>query len=371
MKKEKSSDRILFLLHMPPPVHGSSMVGQFIKESNLVNQQFDARYINLLASKTVNDSGKFGLAKIVGLIKTVFHLVKELAFHRPKLCYLALTSTGAAFYRDVLLVTIIKLFGVKLVYHMHNKGVSRFQDHPLHRFFYRFVFKNTPAILLARSLYKDIEAFVPEENVYILPNGIPDNSFLPIERNQNDIVNILFLSNLIESKGVFVLLEALSEFKKENLSFRTTLIGGEGDISKKELTAKIANLNLKQEVVYKGKRFGEEKGEEFSKADIFAFPTYYPNECFPLVLLEAMQHKLPIVTTFEGGIPDMVEDGKNGFLVEQKDADKLAEKLKYLILNPEIRASMGEHGYKNYLENYTLNTFEKRFIKIMIELTSK
>ena len=72
-----------------------------------------------------------------------------------------------------------------------------------------------------------------------------------------------------------------------------------------------------------GRKYEKEKEETFAKADIFAFPTYYNNECFPLVLLEAMQHSLPVVSTFEGGIPDIVDEGEAGFLVAQKNAEKL------------------------------------------------
>lgn len=52
--------------------------------------------------------------------------------------------------------------------------------------------------------------------------------------------------------------------------------------------------------IYQGKMFGKEKSGLLQKADVFVFPTYYDNECFPVVLLEAMQHKLPVVTTNEG-----------------------------------------------------------------------
>jgi glycosyltransferase involved in cell wall biosynthesis len=77
-----------------------------------------------------------------------------------------------------------------------------------------------------------------------------------------------------------------------------------------------------------------------------------------------MQYSLPIVTTYEGGLPDMVENGVTGFLVPQHNTEALAEKLEILIQNPMIRLQMGNVGYQKYENKYTLEIFEKRIVEI-------
>ena len=71
--------KILFLLHIPPPVHGSSMVGKFIRESKLINNNFHCDYLNLLASNKVSDTGKISFNKVIGFmaawLKLFFKLV--------------------------------------------------------------------------------------------------------------------------------------------------------------------------------------------------------------------------------------------------------------------------------------------------------
>jgi glycosyltransferase involved in cell wall biosynthesis len=89
-----------------------------------------------------------------------------------------------------------------------------------------------------------------------------------------------------------------------------------------------------------------------------------------LVNLEAMQFSLPIVTTFEGGIPDVVDNEVTGFLVPQKNIDILAEKLEILIQNPDLRQQMGEAGRKRYEEKFTLDKFERRMVEILGEVIS-
>ncbi len=106
--------------------------------------------------------------------------------------------------------------------------------------------------------------------------------------------------------------------------------------------------------------------------DILVFPTYYYNETFGLVNLEAMQLSLAIVTTNEGGIPDVVKDGENGFVCKRKDAESLALALEKLITNPSLRKQMGERGYTRYKEKFTLTAFERKFIEVMkISINSK
>ncbi|MBO6573740.1 MAG: glycosyltransferase family 4 protein [Balneola sp.] len=360
------NQKVLFILHIPPPVHGSSMVGQFIKQSKRINSEFSARYLNLLASKDVSDSGKVSLVKISSFVKIWFILLKELIKYKPDLCYLAITCRGHAFFRDVLLIFLLKLFRVNLIYHMHNKGVSEVQEYFIYNFFYHLVFKGSNVILLSKFLYPDIEKYVAKEQIYICPNGIPEiEQFKLISNEQSNKVRILFLSNLIETKGVKILLEACNKLKDKSIEFECIYIGGEGDISSDQINAEIQSMNLSDCVTYMGKKYGKEKEQEFTKADIFAFPTFYEKECFPLVLLEAQQHSLPIISTYEGGIQDIVESGKNGYLVPQRDVDELTNKLELLIQKPEIRTQMGNSARNNYIKKFTLERFENRMLEIL------
>lgn len=355
----------LFLLHLPPPVHGSSMVGGWIRESDLLNSKFNCRYINLLASTEVSQSGKVTFKKLYSMILTLVTLLKLLFLKKPDFCYLALTTTGIGFYRDSLFVLILRIFRVKRVYHLHNKGVQIAANNMLNTFLYRFVFEKAKVIILSKLLYKDISKFVHFSNVYICPNGIPkldvDFEISSLARKE---INILFLSNLIESKGVILLLEACSNLLKLNYKFKCIFIGGEGDISEESFLSQVRRLNLEGVVSYEGRKYGHDKEKYFLKSDIFVFPTKYKNETFGLVNLEAMQYSLPIISTFEGGIPDVIEDGKTGFLI-QPNVDELTDKISYLIDNKSVRCVMGEEGRKRYLEFFTLDHFEKNITNII------
>ena len=354
-------------MHLPPPVHGSSIVGGFINESTLINNVFISKYINLGTSKSIDEIGKNGFAKIITYFKIILRVFKELTVFKPDIVYLAMTAKGVAFYKDMVIAFLAKLFGRQLVIHFHNKGVSDNQNKWFDNLLYKFVFKNTKVILLSKYLYPDIKKYVKEEDVYYCPNGIPDIDLKEVHTiNKNDSVQLLFLSNLIESKGVYVLLDALNALKSKGIKFNCNFVGGIGDINEAYFNNRVASLQLQACVNYLGKKFEQEKMVIFKQSDIFVHPSY--SDCFPLVLLEASQFKLPLVSTFEGAIPEIIEDGLNGYLVPKNNSMALAEKLEVLIKDEDLRKIMGKAAFNKYNKEYTLSTFEKTMCSILQEI---
>jgi glycosyltransferase involved in cell wall biosynthesis len=360
--------KVLFVLHLPDPVHGSSIVGQYIRDSKIINANFDTAFINLSTSKTLDEIGKNPIVKISRYIRIVLKVINNLIRHEPEIVYLAITAKGVGFYKDMLIAMLAKIFGKKLVLHYHNKGVSLKQHLLFYDFMYRCLFKNTRVILLSKRLYYDIEKYVDKTKVFYCPNGIPYSNF---EYKMSSIIitdkvpKLFFLSNLIESKGVYVLLEALKILNAIGVKFECNFVGGEGDISGAMLNSKISDYNLGHCVSYLGKKYNDHKYEAFLKSDIFVLPSHYHNECFPLVLLEAMMFRLPIISTSEGAIPDLVQDGETGFVVRKQDPEHLAKKILILINNPSLRKLMGQNGYEKFRINYTLEIFEMRLTKIL------
>ncbi len=364
---EKKS--ILFILHLPPPVHGSSMVGKAIKESELINSSFECRYINLLMSRTISETGKLDVAKTFRFIGVWLSLLAQIIKKKPDICYLALTATGAAFYKDFLLVILLRIFRIKRVYHLHNKGIRENQRKKMNEILYQFVFHNSSVILLTKHLNNEVEIFVKASNIYICPNGINDcaeNSF-PRLKQYGKPIKILFLSNLNVSKGIYVLLKACEILQENGVDFECNFVGAEGDLNTAQFNEMVTQKQLALRVNYLGKKYGKEKDDIFLAADIFVHPT--SNDCFPLVVLEAMCASLPVISTFEGGIPDMVENTLTGFLIPANNPEALAEKLAILIKNPELLERMGKAGREKYENEFKQEIFEQNFNNILHRLT--
>ena len=112
---------------------------------------------------------------------------------------------------------------------------------------------------------------------------------------------------------------------------------------------------------------GSEKKELFEQADVFVFPTYYPPEGHPWVIIEAMAAKLPVVSTRHAAIPESVFHRRNGILVEKQDPDSIATALIELAKNTGLRTRMGEESRKLYEELFT----EKSMVLNMSHAFSK
>ena len=116
--------------------------------------------------------------------------------------------------------------------------------------------------------------------------------------------------------------------------------------------------------IYLGKKYGVEKNEEYRKSDVFVFPSL--NEAFPLVNLEAMEFKLPIVASDVGGVTAEVQDGVNGFICEPGNTDAFVESISKLLDDSELRKRMGEMGYKKFKKQFTVGKFEERLAEILL-----
>ena len=349
--------KILFIVPLPPPVHGSSIVSQCIKNSKVIQERFDCDFINLSTSRQIDEIGTISAVKLWRFFASYFILIYKLLFRKYDLCYLAITCYGIGFLKDAPFVIICKIFRRKIVIHQHNKGMSRYVDRIFYKWLFTLVYQNTNVILLSWKLYEDIVKIVKREQVFICPNGIPFEMNKPIQRS-NSIPQLLFLSNLMETKGVFILLDACKSLHESGYKFTCKFVGGETkEINSKKFSEEVKKRSLESCVSYVGRKYGKEKIKEFITSDIFVQPTY--DDCFPLTLLEAMQLNLPVISTDQGAIAEMIEDGKTGLICKTKNSEDLVIKIKQLFDNPQLRLQFGNAGYDRFMTKYTLAHFEE------------
>ena len=359
--------RLLFIVPLPPPVHGSAMVSQNIMDSRLIQNAFHCEFVNLSTSRKLDEIGKKSPMKIFRFIHAYWQVFYKLLLHHYDLCYLAITCHGIGFLKDAPFVLLCKSLGGKVVIHQHNKGMSRYVDRIPFNGLLKVVYEGTNVILLSWKLYSDIARIVRKEQVWICPNGMDGLPDVKEKREAHSVPQILFLSNLAESKGVYVLLDACKMLQEKGIAFTCHLVGAESkEISRKTLGKEITRRGLEERVIYHGPQYGKDKERFFQEADIFVQPTF--EDCFPLTIIEAMQHGLPVVATSEGAIPDMVLHEETGYVCEPKNAFQLAKYLEKLLNNNELRQQMGRNGCCRYKEMFTLEAFERNLRCILSDM---
>lgn len=371
MKKDHRK-KILCIAQLPPPVHGASMMNNYVVNSDVLNRNYTLEVINLQFAKSLEDIDNFSFRKIWRTGFYALKLLNKLIFFNPDLVYFPFSPLGFAFYRDFGYALMVKIFRKKMVLHFHVKGINkRSENSKFYEYLYRFIFRNTSIIYLTKGLSKDIKN-VYKSDPFIIPNGIPwISSATEKKRVQDNVPVILYLSNYKETKGIVVLIEALQLLMKQHKSFKARLVGAPSDLNIEDLNTMIREKKLTAHVTVTGPKYDLDKHDEFRNADIFIFPTFYKKESFPLVILEAMQYKLPVISTFEGGIPDIIIDHETGFLVEKRNPQMLASKITELIDDQQLRKRMGEKGYERFKNNYSISHFENNLYHTFEELLNK
>jgi glycosyltransferase involved in cell wall biosynthesis len=236
-------------------------------------------------------------------------------------------------------------------------GIKENANIIFYKYMYKYVFNNSDVIYITNLIADDIKP-VFNGNIHIVNNGIQDyfSSYKIENIKTNHKINILFVSNLIKIKGHDTFLQALAILNNKNIPLYGYIIGAESEFSQENLCQMIDKQALHNIVSYVGPKYNHEKLYYYAKSDIFIMPTRH--EVFPGVVLEAMQFGIPVIATNVGGIPEIIDDGINGFIVDKDNPSQIAHKIELLINDKMLRKKMGESAREKFLKNYTFSKYE-------------
>ena len=207
---------------------------------------------------------------------------------------------------------------------------------------------------------KELKDKFPRKKYFVFPTFTDIDIFL----NEKDTVfkkYILTVAVLSPIKSTETLIDAFSRIRRQFPEFKL-IIAGDGP-SLENLKLKVKNKKLQEAVVFTGKLSLEGVRDVMRDCYVFVLPSL--SEGFGRVLIEAMALSKPVIATKVGGVPEIVKDGENGFLIEPKDPDALAAKLKILINSPELTIKMGEAGRALVSENFSNAKYIQNYINMI------
>jgi glycosyltransferase involved in cell wall biosynthesis len=227
--------------------------------------------------------------------------------------------------------------------------VERFKRlYPLLRPFLRFMWRDADAMVAVSSGLRDIALETDDIPIQVIPNAIDLTRFTPMlswerEAENDGHVTLLFVGRLIKFKNLDTLLATVALLQEETKTpFRLEIVGD--GVERPNLEEQVANMGLSSIVRFRGWVDREAIAPYYQTADIFVTASIW--EGMPNTVLEAMACGLPIIASNVQGCEDLVQHGKNGYLVPVKNAPAMAEAVLQLIDNEFERRRMGRQSRK-------------------------
>lgn len=351
---------LMLVAQPPPPLHGSNLMAEMALQA-LRHKGYSVDLVKREFSLILEEVGRFRLIKLWRYQRFLVSLITRSRKHRPELCIYFMAPNPPAVLADAFALRVLQKQGIPCVCYMHGLGFRTYDVHGSwwgRRIVRRALSESSGAIVVCEPLKIDLAHVMDSRRVVKVPNGLPDT---PIRRHREETgkFNVLFLSNLLPSKGAHDLIRAVALLRGKTDAINVWVAGAVKDRQyAEELSELCKSLNLGDIVRFLGPVEGGDKDRLFAAADLFVLPTR--NDTFGLVVLEALRAGLPVITTHQGSLPEMVRHGENGYLIDPDNVSELAEKLLTLLANEPLRLSMGRKGREIYESAYTYEKYADR-----------
>ena len=195
-----------------------------------------------------------------------------------------------------------------------------------------------------------LTAFNQWPKLHIVRCGVDIRAFCPRPPPDNAVAEVVCVGRLVAAKGQYVLLQACDELRKRGVRLHVTFLGDGPE--RAALEAAATQLDLKEWVTFAGAVGQDLVHSHLGRANIMVLPSFA--EGLPVVLMEAMAKEVPCISTRIMGIPELIEDGVNGFLVPASDWRTLADRMELLIGDPDLCADFGRKGRRAVMETYDM-----------------
>lgn len=356
---------ILLIGPLPDPVNGEALANQtFI--NYLRKHDIPHAYINTTGYEGIQSShGKFSILKLLQFLG-VYRDIPKIIGHKG-VVYITIGQTflGVVKYAPFIFMAIL----LKKSYYLHLHG--NYLGHTYHtlsgikkKLFKWLIGHAQGGIVLSDSLKSNFQHLLPEEKIHVAENFASDILYhIDIARKQFQELHLLFLSNLIPEKGIEDFLDALLMLQQARIPFKAT-IGGAFEASSKDTVIQKMKKIDKKSLDYLGFVNGSLKQEILQQANVFVLPTYYKIEGQPISIIEALATGNIIVTTRQGGIPDLVSE-KQGFFVDKRNPDHLFKTLKHISSNLPLLAYLSPQNRQYAQSRFSEERFGSNLLRIL------
>ena len=336
------------------------------------------------ASRSFRVDGQFTVRRALDYI-LVFPRLARLLLARRRLVYLTTAQSWPGFLRDALVIWPAFLLGHRLIAHQFGGNYGHFysQSGTFAKFLLRTTMNRVHAIVVEavplRAPYSFLSAW--ETKVHAIPNGLPEADVprwvRPKMHAQPEPFRLLFLSNMLEAKGYWDVLEAvriLVHERRRNIQCQFAgqwLVASDSqkfrtpELARAAFSDFLARNQLTGVVAHTSRLEGKGKQAAFLKAHVFLLPSTYVNEGQPTAIVEAMAYGLVTISTQHRLIPTMVVHRHNGFFVTPKCPVEIADWIEHLIDSPETYSRMSANAIEYFEKHFTAAQYLERMGRLV------
>ena len=300
-----------------------------------------------------------GIKWAVKQVTLVPHMILTIVRKKIDLVYLNTDLTGPSILRDYFLFFAAKyLLRKKVLLHIH--GGHFLMEPPAPGSPFLFMIKKMLNGADLCIVLSEIEQQSIKNNYGVngvaLPNAIEVGEIKNKAKDFNDKLKIIFLGRIVTSKGIYLIVEALSELKVYFNDFDFHIYGSGPELD--SLLKKLGNVEgLKYG--YHGIVKGSEKWDVLDEAHVFLLPSLY-GEGLPIAMLEAMGRGCIPVVSDDASISSVVTTGENGYIVKKGDYCDLAEKIQKLLQNRNLMPGMSVKARSTITHKYDIDSYLNR-----------
>lgn len=226
---------------------------------------------------------------------------------------------------------------------------------------------------------KQVKSLVPSiDKIFITPFGVECNRFISMPQyRDHTVITIGTIKTLANKYGIDTLIDAFAILIKDQSmldsltrkSIRLLLVGDGPE--RANLIARVEQLNLKDRVTFVGKVTHEEVPVWLNRLDIYVAASRLDSESFGVAIIEASSCELPVVVSDVGGLPEVVDDGATGIVVNRNDSFSLSIAISHLVNNFQLRQQMGRAGRVHVENNYEWQSCVDQMIECYTSILKK
>lgn len=376
----RNSVKILVIGQLPPVINGQSLVTKNIFDV-LIKENY---HVDFLPLTSLNHSNSILLRlKKFGFYFKSFVDFISLTTSGNYIVYLNGARSIGGTFRNYPFLIFSKVFGNKTVLHFHCGDIDEFieSQNLVVRYLIKLVYRLPDKIIILSSLLRNnFRQIDYKNNIVVINNGV-DIIGKPKTLSSSESIKIIYLSNLILSKGYFDVLEAVNHLVNElglkNIScdfcgeFLTSFDDPKSnsvESMKLDFFEFIRTNNLSSHVTYYNLVFDQQKVDLLAKSHFFILPTNYSTEAQPLSIIEAIASGSVIISTNYRAIPDMVIDNFNGKFVEFGTPLSIAQSILYFIGSPSIYESSSRNSVLHYQKDFTIDNFNNKVLELFEQI---